>query len=757
MSMTVARPGVAPPSASHVSTPGSTTPSAAPNAQTIDQSPPWPGDLDVLLGKIIRDFDESEMASMDARLEAERSRDFCSGQQWTAEELIVLRKRRQPATWNNIIGRKVELLRGLERRGRSDPEAFPRNPVDGVRADAATQALRYISDENRFDVIRSSVYENMLVEGYGGCEVIIEEQSDGDGYDVVLNHIPWERLYYDMHSQHPAFTDATFLGIVIWLDRDDAVDLYPGCEDLLDSALAASRSDTYDDKPRSAWGDARRRRVRVIQHHWKKKGDWWTATLTKGGFLEEPTLSPYEDRHGKRSCPLILRSAKVDRNNNRFGIVRDLVPLQEAINKRESKLLHSLNVNQVVMEDGAVTDVDKTRAEAAKPDGVLIYNRGFEFKLQKDQAEIQGQFELLQYSVAQMQAHGPNASMSGKDPRELSGRAIIAQQAGGQVENEPMADALRQWTHKVYEATWMRVRQFWTSERWIRVTDSDKNTSFVGLNHPVTIAELLGKLDQASPLPQQLQGLQPQDRQAVMIGLKLPPGDPRLQTVVRVENDIGDMDCSITVEEGPDNPTMQAEQFQQIMQLPPQILMQFPPDFIIKASSLRNKAELVKMLEDHQKAQAQNGQSQQANAQEMAAAQIQKVKADAADKQASATQRMHQMATEHALHPGVVADQQMDRVERLHGMAMDHDAASQPDQDGPPDNALMPQPAPPPDPIAVQGQALAAQDQAHAQAMDRAKLGLQAQQQMHAQALAAAQHGLAVKAANRPPAPKGKA
>lgn len=703
----------------------------APGASpTVDAQQAWPGDVDQLHRKLLRDFEDSELATTDARHEAERCRNFHDGVQWTADEIAILRKRRQPVVWNNIIHRKVELLRGLERRGRSDPEAFARTPHDNMRADAATQALRYVSDENRFDVIRSSVYDNMLVEGFGGCEVIVEEQRDGDGYDVVMNHISWDRLYYDPHSRHPGFTDAYFLGVVLWLDYDDAVDRYPGCEDILETTLNDARTDTFDDRPQHVWGDAKRRRVRVIQHYWKKRRDWWTATLTRGGFLEQPMMSPYKDRHGDAACPIILRSARIDRDNNRFGMVRDLVPLQESINKRESKLLHALSVNQIKMEQGAVEDVDRMRAEAAKPDGVLVYNKGFEFEIHKDQADISGQFELLQYAVAQMQMQGPNAAMSGKDPREQSGRAIIAQQSGGQLENEPMADALRQWTHKVYEAMWMRIRQFWTGPRWIRVTDNDKNTKFVGLNNPVTIADLLEQLDQTAPLPQQLQALSPQDRMAVQMGMQMQPGDPRLQTVVKVENDVGDMDVSITVEEGPDNPTMAAEQFQQIMQLPPQILMQFPPAFIIQASTLRNKDQLVKMIEEH----AQSIQGAQAGQQAMQAAQVDKVKADAADKRAQATERLHGMAMDHAGVP-------LNTLQQYHNMAMDH-AAAQPD---------APDQGQPTDPLAVQ-------DAAHQQAMDRAKLAMAADAQSHQQAMDVAAHGLAVRQAMQPaaPAPSGQ-
>jgi hypothetical protein len=728
---------------------------AAPATPEQDAEPAWPGDPYTLLNKIIADFEDAEMSSMEARELAERDRDYKDGKQWTRDEAAILRKRRQPLIYNNVIGRKIELLRGMERRGRSDPEAYPRTPAENVRADAATQALRYVSDENRFDVIRSSVYDQMLVEGFSGAEVIVEPQQDGDGYDVIINHVPWERLYYDPHSQHAGFTDAQFVGCVIWMDRDDAVDMYPDCQDILDSALDGSRSDTYDDKPNNGWCDSKRRRVRVVQHHWKKRKDWWVATLTKGGFLEPPMLSPYKDRHGNRSCPLILRSARVDRQNNRMGIVRDMIPLQDEINKRRSKLLHALSVNQILMEEGAVADVDKARSEAAKPDGVLVYNRGFEFKVQKDEADIQGQMHLLQDAVEQMNVTGPNAAMAGKDPREQSGRAIIAQQSGGQMENEPLADALRQWTHKIYEAAWCRVRQFWTGERWIRVTDDDKNTRFVGINHPVTIADLLAQLDQTQPIEAQLAALPKADAHAVQLGLQLPPNDPRLQTVVRIENDIDDLDVSITVEEGPDNPTMAAEQFQQIMALPPQVLQNFPPEFFIQASSLRNKDALLKLLEEHQAQQAQGQQAQQANQQAMQAAQVAKVQADAKDKNAQAVERLHGMALDHAGQPAAAAlsdaqtaNARAQTLGTLHGMAMDHAAAQQP-----PDNGLLaPDQAEPPDPLAVGQQAMAAQQQVHQQGIDRAKLALAAQQQGHAQGLALAQHGLAVQQANQPPA-----
>ena len=609
--------------------------STAPVAGTIT---PYAGDESSLLTQWVAYVEEAESNSREASRMAERCRDFYDGRQLTEDEVATLKRRNQPPVINNKVRGKVQLLQGLERRGRSDPKAFPRTPQDDNRADVATQVLRYICDDQRYDVVRSSAFENMLIEGVGGCEVIAEPDNQG-GHNVVVNHIPWERLIWDPHSSHPGFSDALYIGVVIWMDREQALLTYPGADNVLDACFAGDIAEgSQADRPKFLWADGRRKRVRVVQLHVRRGQDWWTGTFTRGGFLNDPQPSPYLDRHDRPTCPVILRSTFTDRENNRYGVVKDLLSIQEMINKRESKLMHALNVNRIVMTEGAVQDEEKARREAAKPDGVIKLNANpnAKFEIQKDNAEISGQFELLQYAIAQMNASGPNASMSGKDPRELSGRAIIAQQSGGQVEHEPVADTLRQWSHKVYESMWMRAKQFWPASKVIRVTDSDKNVQFVTVNHSVTLADDLRKMP-----PEQISGV------AQQMGLR--PGDPRLGMVLRTENDLDDMDVDITVEEGPDVPTMQAETWQAFMQLPQPVLQQFPPEFFIKANpGLRDKDQLLDLLAKHQQAQAAAQQAAKQAQEPMEQAQLSKVQADAQDKSAQAVERLHGVAMDHA-------------------------------------------------------------------------------------------------------------
>jgi hypothetical protein len=619
---------------------------------TASRGSPWPAAVDSLNERgsdaprnddeqhirLVRWFEEAERANIDTRELAMRDRAYVDSDQWTGPERAALNARNQPVITINYCRRKLDMLCGLERKARTDPKAFPRTPAEDDRADAATQALRYIADDNDFQMLRSGVFENMLVEGFGGTEVGLRDDGKG-GADVTLTLVPWDRIWTDPHSRQPDFLDARYLGIVIWMDRDQLYEMYPDAEDVIEGSFDADNASQYRDRPDYLhWTDNQRIRCRVVQCHWSENGEWWSATYTKAGYLTEPKRSMFKDRHGKSACSLLLQSAYIDQNNNRYGMIRDLISLQDEINKRRSKALHLLSVHQVIAEKGAVEDVDRARREAAKPDGYIEVMPGMKFDIENGGELATGQFHLLQHATQEMQLSGPNAAMSGTDPRELSGRAILAQQAGGAVQNEPLADSLRMWARRVYEMCWMACREYWTAGKWVRVTDELQEMRWVGINRPITLQDELAQM-----LPQQ--------RAMAMQQLQLVPGDPRLEQVIRTENDITDLDVDITVEEGQDVPAMQAENFQTLVQLASLQPGLIPGDVLIAASSLRNKDEILKRMKEHQQQQGQMQQQAAQMAGQKAQADITGTQAKAAADFALANERRHNtMSTVHDMY-----------------------------------------------------------------------------------------------------------
>ena len=545
------------------------------------------------LMEMVRQFEEAEETTSANRALCERDQDYFDNKQLTEKEIKALEKRGQPAVVFNEIKPKVKTMLGLEKQTRKDPKAFPRNPADEKAADAATDAIRFVCDDSRWDDKRSKAAEDLAVRGT--CAMMIGVKETKDGVDPELRRIHWDRFYYDPASSEFDFSDAAFMGIVIWMDLDEARRKYPEAKDVLTDTWAAARdSDTYDDKPKNGlWVDYKRKRVRLCEHYYND-GGWKFCIFTKGGFVIEPMDSPYLGEEDRPECPIKAVSLYIDRDNNRYGEVRAMIDPQDEVNKRRSKALHLISQRQVRVSPAAGMDPAAIRKELAKPDGVFVGDVGdVEILPTADMAS--GNLALLQDARDHIHRTGANSALAGKGTESQSGRAIIAQQQGGIVEEATYLDCIRVLSMAVYRSVWSRVRQYWDGPRWVRVTDNENNLRFVGLNQPITALKQAAQQLGVDPT-----NLQASDPQAVAM-LEAFAKDPRSQVVVGVENSVTELDVDIWVDEGVDTPTIQAEQFDLLAKMVPALgpMAQDPRviKLVVQASSFRNKDELLEIID----------------------------------------------------------------------------------------------------------------------------------------------------------------
>jgi hypothetical protein len=537
-------------------------------------------------------FTDAEDATIAARKEAERARDYVNGIQLTSDEVETLKQRGQPPVVINRIRRKVEWLKGLEVKQRTDPKAFPRTPQHQEDAESVTDAIRYVCDDQDWDGVRSETYDDFLVEGFGGVEVVHKQNQRGE-VDVVINHYPWDRLFYDPFSRKDDFSDARYKGVVLWMDGKDFKRDYPKHKDQVSKMAADFASDTYDDRPRNKWYDGKRDRIRVVLM-WHLKGrDWHWVKFIRGAEIDSGE-SPYVDDEGESVCPLIMQSSYVGRDNDRYGIVRDMFDPQDEINKRRSKALHASTSRQTYGIKGAVDSIADMKRELASGEGHVDINveafedaarvgmKPFDILPQGDQ--ITAQFQLLQEAKNEIDMLGANSALEGETGENTSGRAVLARQQGGMIEIAALNDKLHRFTRTVYRHIWMRIKQFWDAPRWVRVTDDESAARFVGINQPITLQEKLGEM--------------PEQEAIALIAqqLMLRPGDPRLQAPVGIRNAVQQLDVDIILEEVPDRVTLEGEVFEALLKYGPQI----PPAVLIEADPTlpsKKKEKLLEMLQ----------------------------------------------------------------------------------------------------------------------------------------------------------------
>ncbi len=559
-----------------------------------DEDEKKPSEADSELSFVKSQFVDAEDTSQEYRAEAELHRAYFDGWgHWTDEERAELKKRGQPEVTDNKIHDKIVYMLGVERKGRADPKAYPRNtPSDEEGADAATDALRYVADDNLFHYVRSDAAENLFIEGVAAIQVCVDKKLPKKSRTpkVRVQNVRWDRLYFDPHSMRADFADKQYCGIVTWMDEDVALNKpeWAGKKDIIRAAFDQSnvQSETFDDKPRWTTKTAGRKRIQIFDHRFIKDGKWHECKFCSAGFLEEPKVSPYLDDEGEPECDIEIQALYRQGNDGRpYGLVRRDKDPQDSWNKRNSKSLHLLNTNQVVLEEGMLSaeQIAEIRTEAARPDGVIQHPAGGKLQVNKNLDLSQGHVNLMMIAGQQLAASGPNSALLGQSG-DVSGRAKQVDQQGGLVAIDKPFDAIKYLTLRVYRQIWNRVVQYWTAETWIRVRD-EEHVRFVGLNRKVTKGEVLAKaLKGKKDIPDE-------EKEAMLAQIAQ---DPSSQEPA-IMNDVTQLDVDITIDEAPDVATLQQEQFAILAELYKTNPQAVPFKTMVELSSLSaaNKRKVI--------------------------------------------------------------------------------------------------------------------------------------------------------------------
>lgn len=511
-------------------------------------------------------FEDARSSNDEYRKESFIDRDYFDGYQLTEAEREKLEERKQPAIYYNEIKVSIRGLVGVWEQGETDPRAWPRSPDDEDTAAVASKALRFVKDYADWSEKRSYCALSYFTEGT--CAAMVGVEANGR---PSIERIAFEEFFHDPRSRRLDFADARYMGIGKWRFADDVIAEHPEQEEAISSSVDGGMGDdTFEDRPSSAtpsWVDRKLRRVFQVEMYHREAGQWMRCVFWGGGVLESGP-SPYLDTDGRPTNPIKARSCYIDRENRRYGEVRDLRSPQDAINKRESKLLHLANSRQVQAMDADLAlaaDPDKVREEAARPDGVLP--AGWSIVPTTDMSS--GQALLLQSARQFMQRIGQNPGVLASQSASASGRSQQFRQQAGMTDTAMTLGGLARFELAVFRAAWERCKQYWTAPDWIRVTGDEQAAEFVGINQPQM-------------------GIGP----VMMADGTIGQGP----VVLGYDNRLAEMHVDIEIDAVPDTANLAAEQFQSLVDLA-RAGVQIPPKALILASSLPEKREILEALE----------------------------------------------------------------------------------------------------------------------------------------------------------------
>lgn len=477
--------------------------------------------------------------------------DFYDGLQWSEEDALVIESRGQAPLVYNEVKVSCDWVIGSEKRNRTDWKVLPRTDDDVTGAEVKTKVMKYISDVNRVPYIRSAAFKEATVAGLSWLEDSISPDATKDV--LYAGNESWRNVLHDSFDRSVDYDGQRYIFRWRNIDLDIAVAMFPTKAGLLQSVAKGEDEIMADDDTtlwylgsplrdkqsrsigqRSYVADAvnsaynTRQRVRLYECWYKvpQKVQVIRGAGFDGEIFDETNRSHVAAVDEGRAdvipsttlvvrCSYFVDGALLDDfpspfKHNRFpftpvychrrardglpyGIVRNMRDPQEDLNKRMSKALFLLSVNQVITEQGAFDEkgeytLNEAIDAASRPNGVIVMRDGQKrFEIRRDYNELQGQTELVTMDRQFLQStSGVTDELLGRRTNATSGVAIAARQDQGSLTTSGLFDNYRLSLSISGQKQLSNAEKFYTMPKVIRLAAPKGNKPFewVKINQP---------------------------------------------------------------------------------------------------------------------------------------------------------------------------------------------------------------------------------------------------------------------------------
>lgn len=241
---------------------------------------------DTELRRFKHEFLSDYRAQSDWRKSAKEDGEFYDGNQWTEEEKAKLQERGQPDVVINRIKPRMDAIFGIQQALRVDTKAFPVADKE-TEAEAVSEKLRAIENDNDFDQQESLVFEDQTLTGIGWYK--ISKRWDGLKSRHSVKRAFNEDIVKDRNSREEDLSDCKRIHETMMTELEDAKKLFPDYAEKLELSIDDKlgdfgESETRKKHPSDSYGfggvkfdpedfnefvDRERRQIRLVKTYYR--------------------------------------------------------------------------------------------------------------------------------------------------------------------------------------------------------------------------------------------------------------------------------------------------------------------------------------------------------------------------------------------------------------------------------------------------------------------------------------------------------
>lgn len=545
---------------------------------------------------------------------AEECTDYYFNKQWNDEDLNYLNSVGRPAITINKILSVISNLQGSQVFNRTDVVFKPRNNgADEAVANALSKVYMQVSDNNDLTWTRSDVFTDGIVTSRGFFDARISYEDNIHG-EVRIKHLNPKNVLVDSDASSYSPEGWNDVMYTEWWTIDDIALAYGEdvAERLRDTGMALYGEDGFSSSAKDRFGtsessydnaqgtgglaDSVIRSVRVVDYQYRINSETNCFVDSVAGDIREIPPSWGEERIASylQNNPNVSVTSK-QRSRIRWTIVagdeilydewspyrhftivgyfphfvrgksmgpiENLIGSQDLLNKTTSQELHVVNttansgykVKQGSLQNMTVEDLENNGAKT----GLVIEVTGMDDVEKISPNQIPSGLDRLSYKAEEAikSISGVTDYMTGNAREDVSAKAVKANQAGGSANLAHIQDNLNRTDHILAKLILTLIQDFYTQPRLV-LTTSDPFTR-------KQEAMVVNEVDEATGA---------------------------------ITNDLTLGEYAVVVSNQPDRDTFEETQYDQILSMRTEAGVQIPDEFMIRASRLHDKAEIIQML-----------------------------------------------------------------------------------------------------------------------------------------------------------------
>ena len=428
-----------------------------------------------------------------SRAEASTIWDLYHNRQYNDSQIATLDNRGQPKETFNVIKLFSRMLVGYYSTIVNNIRVLPTQQSDVTIAALLNDAINYEFTRNRFDIHGDQIKLGGLISGLLCCYTSIAKTGKTDKfrrpiYAIQLSYVPDYELVPDPASTADDYSDARFLHRFRWFTEDAVQKLFgkDKIEKLTEfynytDAQEADFEHSYVDY---FTGQFKQDNQYLIVHSVLEddEGKRWSVYWHDDVILEKTEITYRETRWPYRVQKLHSSNIK-----EYYGIFRDVYESQFSINQAILKIQQMVNTEKVLVQDGAVENVEEFARQVNRVNSVIPVLNLNGIKFEKMAAEVQNQYIIIDKALDRIQrVLGINDSFLGMAFASDSGRKVKLQQNATIMSLRYITARIESFYSSLGRDISGLIKQYYTANQVLRVADEVVGARWVELNKPIT-------------------------------------------------------------------------------------------------------------------------------------------------------------------------------------------------------------------------------------------------------------------------------